>query len=76
MASTTPTPTSEGHDAGDVHAPAIELEEQDAAIAVPDSGDSGEGGKLKMIVQLLKKCLGVKDLAAMYVLNILLVVIS
>ncbi|KAI5121130.1 hypothetical protein M0805_002802 [Coniferiporia weirii] len=36
--------------------------ETEAAIAVPDSG---EGGKLKMIVQLLKRCLGVKDLAAM-----------
>ncbi|TFK49294.1 hypothetical protein OE88DRAFT_1809617 [Heliocybe sulcata] len=35
------------------------------AISVPDSGDTGEGGKLKMIVQLLKKCLGVKDIAAM-----------
>ncbi|KAG5645511.1 hypothetical protein DXG03_005921 [Asterophora parasitica] len=33
-------------------------------ISVPDSGDMGEGGKLKMIVQLLKKCLGVKDIAA------------
>lgn len=69
MASTTPIPTSDTHDAGDAQATAVELEEQDAAIAVPDSGDSGEGGKLKMIVQLLKKCLGVKDLAAMYVQN-------
>ncbi|THU96230.1 hypothetical protein K435DRAFT_858722 [Dendrothele bispora CBS 962.96] len=34
-------------------------------ISVPDNGDSGEGGKLKMIVQLVKKCLGVKDIAAM-----------
>ncbi|RDB30329.1 Oxysterol-binding protein-like protein 1 [Hypsizygus marmoreus] len=34
-------------------------------ISVPDSGDTGEGGKLKMIVQLVKKCLGVKDIAAM-----------
>ncbi|KAJ6616514.1 hypothetical protein B0H10DRAFT_2037435 [Mycena sp. CBHHK59/15] len=33
-------------------------------ISVPDSGD-GEGGKLKMIVQLVKKSLGVKDIAAM-----------
>ncbi|EAU82879.1 hypothetical protein CC1G_05501 [Coprinopsis cinerea okayama7 len=38
---------------------------EDAAIAVPDSGDTGEGGKLKMIVQLVKKCLGVKDIASM-----------
>ena len=37
-------------------------------ISVPDSGDTGESGKLKMIVQLVKKCLGVKDIAAMYVL--------
>jgi len=36
-------------------------------ISVPDSGDHGEGGKLKMIVQLVKKCLGVKDIAAMFV---------
>jgi len=35
------------------------------AVVVPDSGDTGEGGKLKMIVQLVKKCLGVKDIAAM-----------
>ncbi|KAI8986692.1 hypothetical protein BD414DRAFT_460953 [Trametes punicea] len=34
-------------------------------ISVPDSGDTGESGKLKMIVQLVKKCLGVKDIAAM-----------
>ncbi|PPR03583.1 hypothetical protein CVT24_007586 [Panaeolus cyanescens] len=34
-------------------------------ISVPDSGDTGEGGKLKMIVQLVKKSLGVKDIAAM-----------
>ena len=37
-------------------------------ISVPDSGDTGEGGKLKMILQLVKKSLGVKDLAAMFVL--------
>jgi len=39
--------------------------EEDAPISVPDSGDSGEGGKIKMIVQLVKKCLGVNDIAAM-----------
>ncbi|KAH7882303.1 hypothetical protein F5I97DRAFT_343960 [Phlebopus sp. FC_14] len=33
-------------------------------ISVPDSGDTGEG-KLKMIMQLVKKSLGVKDIAAM-----------
>lgn len=36
-------------------------------ISLPDSGDVGEGGKLSMIVQLVKKCLGVKDIAAMSV---------
>lgn len=34
-------------------------------ISVPDTGDTGEGGKLKMIIQLVKKCFGVKDIAAM-----------
>ena len=34
-------------------------------ISVPDSGDTGEGGKLKMIVALVRKSLGVKDIAAM-----------
>lgn len=38
-------------------------------ISVPDSGD-GEGGKLKMIVQLVKKSLGVKDIAAMCVVSL------
>ena len=33
-------------------------------MSVPDSGDTGEGGKLKMILQLVKKCLG-KDIVAM-----------
>jgi hypothetical protein len=36
-------------------------------ISVPDSGDTGEGGKLKMIIQLVRKCFGVKDIAAMLV---------
>jgi hypothetical protein len=36
-------------------------------ITVPDTGDHGESGKLKMIVQLVKRSLGVKDLAAMSV---------
>ncbi|KAF5356612.1 hypothetical protein D9758_008242 [Tetrapyrgos nigripes] len=39
--------------------------DEGAAVSVPDSGDTGEGGKLKMIVQLVKKCLGVKDIASM-----------
>jgi len=40
-----------------------EAEAQAAAIAVPE--DTGEGGKLKMIVTLVKRCLGVKDIASM-----------
>ena len=36
-------------------------------ISVPESNDAGESGKLKMIVQLVKKCLGVKDIASMCV---------
>jgi hypothetical protein len=36
-------------------------------ISVPDSGDAGEGGKLKMIIALVKKSFGVKDIAAMLV---------
>jgi hypothetical protein len=36
-------------------------------VAVADSGDHGEGGKVKMIVSLVKKCLGVKDIASMWV---------
>lgn len=36
-------------------------------ISVPDSGDTGESGKLKMIVQLVRKCMGIKDIASMYV---------
>jgi hypothetical protein len=46
------------------------LEDDDASgppISLPDSGDTGEGGKLSMIVQIVKKCLGVKDIASMYV---------
>ncbi|KAF8341886.1 hypothetical protein F5887DRAFT_975443 [Amanita rubescens] len=38
----------------------IAMEEE--PISVPDTG---EGGKLKMIVSLVKKCLGVKDIASM-----------
>lgn len=47
----------------------IHDDEAHQPISIPDSGDTGEGGKLKMIVQLVKKCLGVKDIAAMYVLG-------
>ena len=39
-------------------------------MSVPEEpADAGEGGKLKMIVQLVKNCLGVKDIAAMCVLH-------
>ena len=34
-------------------------------ISVPDSGETGESGKLKMIVQLVRKCMGIKDIASM-----------
>lgn len=49
-------------------APTTELDEaevdaQAAAIDVPD--DTGEGGKLRMIIQLVKRSFGVKDLAAL-----------
>ncbi|VDB87927.1 unnamed protein product [Peniophora sp. CBMAI 1063] len=40
-----------------------EADAQAAAIAVPE--DTGEGGKLKMIVTLVKRCFGVKDIASM-----------
>ena len=36
-------------------------------ISVPDSEDTGETGKLKMIVQLVRKCMGIKDIASMSV---------
>ena len=43
-----------------------QLEDEPAqAVSVPDTGDAGESSKLKMIVQLVKKCLGVKDIATM-----------
>lgn len=43
----------------------IEDDAATPAVSVPESGDTGEGGKLKMIVGLVKKCLGVKDIASM-----------
>jgi hypothetical protein len=49
------------------HNTAIDEDAPGPPIAVPDSGDTGEGGKLKMIIQLVKRSLGVKDLAAMFV---------
>jgi hypothetical protein len=47
--------------------PVIDDEAPGPPISVPDSGDTGEGGRLKMIIQLVKRSLGVKDLAAMFV---------
>lgn len=44
------------------------VDDETKAVSVPDAGDSGEG-KLKMIVSLVKKCLGVKDIASMCVLS-------
>jgi hypothetical protein len=46
---------------------AIDEDAPGLPISVPDSGDTGEGGRLKMIIQLVKRSLGVKDLAAMFV---------
>lgn len=45
--------------------PALDEDAPGPPISVPESGDTGEGGKIKMIVQLVKKSLGVKDIAAM-----------
>ena len=47
-----------------------EDEEQQAdstALSLQDTSETpeGEGGKFKMIVQLFKRCLGVKDIAAL-----------
>ncbi|KAF8325785.1 uncharacterized protein EI90DRAFT_2931268 [Cantharellus anzutake] len=42
-----------------------DLTPDDAPVAIAESNDNSEGGRLKMIVQLLKKCLGVKDIASM-----------
>ncbi|KAH9988807.1 hypothetical protein BJV74DRAFT_885305 [Russula compacta] len=42
---------------------ADDVDAQAAAIDVPD--DTGEGGRVRMIIQLVKRSFGVKDLAAM-----------
>lgn len=66
-----PTPASSTYslpaskDSGSVDTDADADAEPSAAPAVPDTGDHGEGGKLKMIVQLVRRALGVKDIAAM-----------
>lgn len=52
---------------GTIYDAAIDDDAPGPPISVPDSGDTGEGGKLKMIIQLVKRSLGVKDLAAMFV---------
>ena len=65
-----PTPASSTYslpaskDSGSVD---TEAEAPAEPISVPDTGEHGEGGKLKMIVQLVKRALGVKDIAAMCV---------
>ncbi|KIM71349.1 hypothetical protein PILCRDRAFT_17153 [Piloderma croceum F 1598] len=43
----------------------VDIDAPGPPISVPDSSDGGEGGKLKMIIALVKKSLGVKDIAAM-----------
>lgn len=52
-----------------VESSAVVAEDEVAATpVVADTGDTGESGKLKMIISLIKKCLGVKDIASMCVL--------
>ena len=45
--------------------PATQVFDVDADVPAAAVPDSGEGSKLKLIVGLLKRCLGVKDIAAM-----------
>ena len=47
--------------------PIVETGDTDGVtvVAMPESDAASEGGKLKMIIQLVKRCLGVKDIAAM-----------
>jgi oxysterol-binding protein-related protein 9/10/11 len=54
-----------------IHDTVLDEDAPGPPISVPDSGDTGEGGKLKMILQLVKKSLGVKDLAAMFVFSLI-----
>ena len=51
-------------DDDDVPQPPLDDEAGETTL-VQDTGETSEGGKIKMIVQLLKRCLGVKDLAAL-----------
>jgi hypothetical protein len=46
-----------------------EIVDDGPPISVPDTGDAGESGKLKMIIQLVRKCMGIKDIASMLVTN-------
>jgi hypothetical protein len=48
-----------------------DTEAQAAALSIDVPEDTGEGGKLRMIVQLVKRSFGVKDLAAMCAPNYL-----
>ncbi|KAI0341339.1 hypothetical protein BDW22DRAFT_1396871 [Trametopsis cervina] len=58
--------SSHGDVAGNPHTEAVNDEDtNEAAVSVPDTGDGGDGSKLKMIITLVKKCLGVKDIASM-----------
>lgn len=72
-----PTPASSTYslpaskDSGSVDTDA-DAETSAGPISVPDTGDHGEGGKLKMIVQLVRRALGVKDIAAMCVVALLI----
>jgi hypothetical protein len=48
--------------------PSIAPEDADAqaaALSIDVPEDTGEGGKLRMIIQLVKRSFGVKDLASM-----------
>jgi hypothetical protein len=48
----------------------VDIDAPGPPISLPDSVDAGEGGKLKMILALVKKSLGVKDIAAMFVTHV------
>jgi len=54
------------HATQDIDIPTTDPEEADAQVAAIDvPEDTGEGGRLRMIVQLVKRSFGVKDLASM-----------
>ena len=53
----------------DAHLAPEDADAQAAALSIDVPEDPGEGGKLRMIVQLVKRSFGVKDLAAMCALN-------